>query len=146
MAIRLQQEDELGSLSEINITPLVDVMLVLLIIFMVTAPMMTQGLEVELPGAEGKSFETATEDPTTISIAADGTVYFNDQFVGTDELETSLLTMLRAEEVESALVRADRDVPYGRVIRVIDIMNRAGVMDVGMMTTEWEGADAGRGR
>lgn len=146
MAFRLQQEDELGSLSEINITPLVDVMLVLLIIFMVTAPMLTQGLEIELPGAEGENFETATEDPTTISIAADGTVYLNDEFVGTEDLETTLLTMLRAENVESALVRADRDVPYGKVITVIDIMNRAGVVDVGMMTKEWEGADAGRGR
>jgi biopolymer transport protein TolR len=144
--MRLQQEDELGSLSEINITPLVDVMLVLLIIFMVTAPMLTQGLEIELPGAEGKNFEAATEDPTTVSIAADGAVYVNDRFLGTDDLETTLLTLLRAENVESALVRADRNVPYGNVIRVIDIMNRAGVVDVGMMTREWEGADAGPGR
>lgn len=146
MALRLQQEDELGSISDINITPLVDVMLVLLIIFMVTAPMLTQGLEIELPGAEGRNFEAATEDPTTISIAADGTVYLNDQFVGSEDLDTTLLTMLRAEQIESALVRADKDVPYGQVIRVIDIMNRAGIMDVGMMTREWEGDDAGRGR
>ena len=144
--MRLQQEDELGSLSEINITPLVDVMLVLLIIFMVTAPMLTQGLEIELPGAEGRNFETASEEPPTISIAEDGTVYLNEEYVGVDDLETTLLTMLRAGNYESALVRADKDVPYGHVIRVIDIMNRAGILDVGMVTREWEGDDAGRRR
>ncbi|MDX1583793.1 MAG: ExbD/TolR family protein [Thermoanaerobaculia bacterium] len=146
MAMRLQQEDELGSLSEINVTPLVDVMLVLLIIFMITMPMLTQGLEIELPGAEGRAFETATDEPPTISIADDGTVYLNDEYVGVDELDTTLLSMLRAEGYESALVRADKDVPYGHVIRVIDIMNRAGILDVGMVTREWEEDDAGRRR
>ncbi|MBW3563465.1 MAG: ExbD/TolR family protein [Acidobacteria bacterium] len=137
MAIRFQQEDELGSLSEINVTPLVDVMLVLLIIFMITVPMMTQGLEVELPRAEGESFESAEEETATISIGRDGTVWFNETRVGRVDIGIPLETMLRGEEVESALVRADQGVPYGRVVEVLDVMSRAGVRDVGMLTETW---------
>jgi biopolymer transport protein TolR len=146
MAFRLQQEDDLGSISNINVTPLVDVMLVLLIIFMMTAPMLVQGIEVQLPGGEGQTFETASEEPTTISIARDGTVYLDEQFVGTEDLETILLTMLRGEQIEGVLVRADTDVAYGHVIRVISILSRAGIEDVGMVTEAWEGEDARRGR
>ena len=137
MAIRFQQEDELGSLSEINITPLVDVMLVLLIIFMITVPMMSQGLEVELPRAEGESFESAEDDTVTVSIGRDGMVFFNETAIGRDDFAIPLETMLRGEEIDSALVRADQGVPYGRVVEVLDVMSRAGIRDVGMLTETW---------
>ena len=133
-------------MSEINVTPLVDVMLVLLIIFMVTAPMLTQGLTVELPPAEGRNFETAASQPSTISISRDGGVYVDDINVGTGNLEVTLGSMLRGKRVKRALLKADQNVPYGRVVQIIDIMNRAGVEQLGMITRPGELGDAGRRR
>jgi biopolymer transport protein TolR len=134
MAFRPNSSDDLEGLAEINVTPLVDVMLVLLIIFMVTAPMLSQGLEVALPTAEGKSFELATNNPAKISIASNGGVYVDGTPVGSTNLEMTLGTMLRAKRIKRALLEADQAVPYGRVVAVLDIMNRAGVEQLGMMT------------
>jgi biopolymer transport protein TolR len=134
MAFRLRQDDELGDLAEINVTPLVDVMLVLLIIFMVTAPMLSQGLEVELPQAEGRSFELASNNPAKITIVASGAVYVDEVAVGTSNLEQTLGPMLRAKKIKRAVLEADQSVPYGRVVAVLDVMNRAGVEQLGMST------------
>lgn len=134
MALRLGDTDDLGDLSEINVTPLVDVMLVLLIIFMVTAPMLQQGLEVELPQAEGRSFELASSTPAKITVASSGAVYIDGVAAGSKNLEMTLGTMLRARRIKRALLEADQGVPYGRVIAVLDIMNRAGVEQLGMIT------------
>jgi len=135
MAFHLRSDsDELGDMAEINVTPLVDVMLVLLIIFMVTAPMLQQGLEVALPQAEGKSFELATNNPTKITITTAGAVYIDGTAVGSTNLEMSLGPMLRARRVKRALLEADQGVPYGRVVAVLDVMNRAGVEQLGMIT------------
>ncbi len=134
MALRLGDTDDLGDLSEINVTPLVDVMLVLLIIFMVTAPMLQQGLEVELPQAEGRSFELASSTPAKITVAASGAVYIDGVAAGSKNLDMTLGTMLRARRIKRALLEADQGVPYGRVIAVLDIMNRAGVEQLGMIT------------
>ena len=145
MAFRFGPEDELGDLAEINVTPLVDVMLVLLIIFMVTAPMLSQGLEVELPQAEGRSFELASNNPAKITIVASGAVYVDGVAVGTTNLEQTLGPMLRAKKIKRAVLEADQGVPYGRVIAVLDVMNRAGVEQLGMSTQPLEG-DARPGR
>jgi biopolymer transport protein TolR len=126
--------DELEDMAEINVTPLVDVMLVLLIIFMVTAPMLTQGLTVALPSAEGKSFELASNNPSKIQVTAAGAVYLDGVAAGSTNLETTLGPMLRARRVKRALLEADKDVPYGRVVAVLDVMNRAGVEQLGMVT------------
>jgi len=134
MAFRLQDNDDLGDLAEINVTPLVDVMLVLLVIFMVTAPMLTQGLTVALPSAEGRSLELASNNPAKITIAASGGVYLDDTPTGSGNLEQTLGTMLRARRVKRALLEADKSVPYGRVVTVLDVMNRAGVEQLGMVT------------
>jgi biopolymer transport protein TolR len=142
MAFRLRDSDDLGDMAEINVTPLVDVMLVLLIIFMVTAPMLSQGLEVELPKAEGKSFELASDEPAKITVGANGTVYFDGTSVGSRNLEQSLGPMLRARRVKRAVLEADQGVPYGRVVAVLDVMNRAGVEQLGMITQPRE-RDAG---
>jgi biopolymer transport protein TolR len=126
--------DQLDDMAEINVTPLVDVMLVLLIIFMVTAPMLTQGLTVALPTAEGKSFELASNNPSKIQVTAAGAVYLDGIAVGSTSLDTTLGPMLRARRVKRALLEADKGVPYGRVVAVLDVMNRAGVEQLGMVT------------
>jgi biopolymer transport protein TolR len=141
--------DDLGDMAEINVTPLVDVMLVLLIIFMITAPMLTQGLDVALPSAEGKSFELASNSPAKITVTSAGAVYIDGTAVGSDHLELTLGPMLRARRVKRALLEADQGVPYGRVVAVLDIMNRAGVEQLGMITKPGEsagGSNAGRRR
>jgi biopolymer transport protein TolR len=134
MALRLGESDDLGDMAEINVTPLVDVMLVLLIIFMITAPMLTQGLEVQLPTAEGRSFEMASNNPSKITVLATGAVYLDGIAVGRQNLEQTLGTMLRARRIKRATLEADQSVPYGRVIAVLDVMNRAGVEQLGMIT------------
>src|SRR5437763_14061067 len=107
--------DDLDDMAEINVTPLVDVMLVLLIIFMITAPMLTQGLSVQLPAAEGKSFELASNNPAKITVSANGAVFLDGIPVGSSSLEQTLGTMLRGRRIKRALLEADRGVPYGRV-------------------------------
>src|SRR5690242_7177477 len=106
MAFRLNDGDEFGDMAEINVTPLVDVMLVLLIIFMVTAPMLTQGLTVALPSAEGKSLEVASNNPSKIMVRANGGVYLDGTAVGSKDLDLTLGPMLRARRIKSALLEA----------------------------------------
>ncbi|HVR40803.1 MAG TPA: ExbD/TolR family protein [Thermoanaerobaculia bacterium] len=139
MGFRFDQHgDDLSDMAEINVTPLVDVMLVLLIIFMITAPMLTQGLSVELPQAEGRSLEYASNNPTKISLLANGAVYIDGAPVGSTNgamsLDLTLGPALRARKVKRALLEADQGVPYGRVVAVLDVMNRAGVEQLGMIT------------
>jgi len=131
---RTTDSDDMNDLAEINVTPLVDVMLVLLVIFMVTAPMLTQGLTVALPTAEGRSLELASDNPAKITIATSGAVYLDDTPVGSSNLEQTLGTMLRARRVKRALLEADMSVPYARVVAVLDVMTRAGVEQLGMVT------------
>jgi biopolymer transport protein TolR len=146
MAFRFGESDDLGDMAEINVTPLVDVMLVLLIIFMITAPMLTQGLDVSLPEAEGRSFELASNNPAKVTITAAGAVYVDGTAVGADNLELTLGPLLRAKKVKRALLEADQGVPYGRVVAVLDVMNRAGVQQLGMITKPGEDGNAGRRR
>jgi biopolymer transport protein TolR len=135
MAFRIAHEsDDLGDMAEINVTPLVDVMLVLLIIFMITAPMLTQGLSVKLPTAEGKSLELASNQPSKVTIAANGAVYVDGSPAGSTNLDATLGPMLRNKRVKRALLEADKGVPYGRVVAVLDVMNRAGVEQLGIIT------------
>src|SRR5206468_12806509 len=122
MAFRFHQDDDYSDMAEINVTPLVDVMLVLLVIFMVTAPMLTQGLTVALPTAEGRSLELASNNPARITVASSGAVYLDDTPVGNSNLEQTLGTMLRGRRIKRALLEADKSVPYGRVIAVLDVM------------------------
>lgn len=145
MAFRFGESDDLGDMAEINVTPLVDVMLVLLVIFMITAPMLTQGLDVALPAAEGKSFELATNNPSKVTVTAAGAVYVDGTSVGATDLELTLGPMLRARRIKRALLEADESVPYGKVVAVLDVMNKAGVEQLGMITRPEE-RRAGRRR
>jgi biopolymer transport protein TolR len=138
MALRLGESDDMTDMAEINVTPLVDVMLVLLIIFMVTAPMLTQGLDVALPQAEGKSFELASNNPAKVTITNAGAVYVDGTSVGSTDLDLTLGPMLRSRRIKRALLEADEGVPYGRVVAVLDVMNRAGVEQLGMITRPGE--------
>jgi biopolymer transport protein TolR len=132
--------DEDDVLSEINVTPLVDVMLVLLIIFMVTAPMLHQGIEVALPKSEAQSLPTRIEDPLVLSINRDGMVYVRDQPVHATKLVEVLTPMLRGRADQMVFLKGDRDVPYGRVVEVLDTLRRGQIVQVGMVTEREEPA------
>jgi biopolymer transport protein TolR len=136
--LRTRIDDDYSDMAEINVTPLVDVMLVLLVIFMVTAPLLQQGLEVALPAAEGKSFEMASNAPARIQVLSSGAVYLDGVAAGTNQLDLTLGPMLRSRRIKRALLEADQSVPYGRVVAVLDVMNRAGVEQLGMVTKPME--------
>ena len=126
--------DEEEVLSDINITPLVDVMLVLLIIFMITAPMLHQGIEVALPKVEAPNLPTRANDPLILSIAANGLVYVKERPVHPTKLLEVLTPLVRGRSEETVFLKGDRDVPYGRVIEVLDILHKGGIERVGMVT------------
>jgi biopolymer transport protein ExbD/biopolymer transport protein TolR len=120
------------ALSDINVTPLVDVILVLLIIFMVTAPMMTRGIDVKLPKTE--SGADATEQRLIVSVDRENTVYLNDRPVNLNLLDDRLKTEMKRTGVDFVFLRADQDVPYGRVMLVMDQIKKSGADRVGMVT------------
>jgi biopolymer transport protein TolR len=129
-----------GSMSEINVTPLVDVMLVLLIIFMVTTPMMSQGIPVQLPqSTQQQNVEMNMDDSTILTITKDGTVYLDDRPIPADRLEFQLRRLYGELAVRNIFLRGDRRVPYGEVVRVLDMMKRVGLSRVGMVTELYEG-------
>lgn len=120
-------------MSEINVTPLVDVMLVLLIIFMVTAPMMMQGVEVNLPQTTAKSIKTR-EDPLFLSINKKREIFLEDRRIKMKNLGQKMKTIFKYRRNKEVLLRADREVPYGFVIKVIAEVKRAGIDKLGMVT------------
>lgn len=122
-----------GFLAEINVTPFVDVMLVLLIIFMVTAPMMMQGVDVALPEATAEAMSTETE-PLMLSIDKQGRVFINDINVSVEDLHTKLEKIISGRTDREVFLRADKDVPYGTVVRVMSEIKAAGVEKLGMVT------------
>ncbi|GFO65930.1 protein TolR [Geomonas paludis] len=122
-----------GTMSQINVTPLVDVMLVLLIIFMVTAPMMQQGVQVNLPKADTKAL-APKEDTLVVSVEQSGKTFINSTEVPADQLKDKLTTMLAGREKREVFLKADQAVPYGDVVRVMAQIKGAGVERLGMVT------------
>jgi len=120
-------------MSDINVTPFVDVMLVLLIIFMVTAPMMVQGLDVALPQVTAKALETK-EEQLMITVNKDQQVFINDFQVTVDTLQDKLSKILQGRANPEVYLKADRDVPYGTVAQVMAQIKDAGVDKLGMVT------------
>jgi biopolymer transport protein TolR len=120
-------------MSDINVTPFVDVMLVLLIIFMVTAPMMVQGVDVDLPVATAAPL-TAGEDNLIISIDNDLKVYINNQEVSVAFLSEKLGAVLENMDTNTVYLKADKQVPYGVVVNVMSRIKKAGVQSLGMIT------------
>ena len=121
-----------SALSEINVTPLVDVMLVLLIIFMVAAPMMTRGIDVELP-------ETASSDPLEeqrieVSLDREGQLWLGERPVHPDLLRTEMQRLARARPGSGVFLRADSRTAYGNVLRIMDLIRTSGIERIAMVT------------
>ncbi len=128
----VEQDDPV--LADINVTPLVDVMLVLLIIFMITAPMLHQGIEVALPQADAESLPMRVDDPLVLSINLDGLVYVQSDPVHPSQLVERLLPLLEARQEKAVFLKGDRELAYGKVIEVLDILHRGGITQIGMVT------------
>jgi biopolymer transport protein TolR len=120
-------------ISDINVTPLVDVMLVLLIIFMVTAPMMIHGVKVNLPITESKSIKSK-EDPLILSITKKRLIFIEDYNVTFNALKGKLKKIVANRAGTEILLQADKDVPYGFVMKVMSQVKEAGISKVGMIT------------
>ncbi len=135
-------------MSEINVTPLVDVMLVLLIIFMVAAPMMTQGVDVNLPQAPSKSLPSEDEQ-VIITVNKEKEIFIDKNPVTLDYLRNELKMVMKGRENRQVYLRADKDIPYGVVVRVMSEVKEAGIEKLGMITvpfTEKEEKDITTGK
>ncbi len=126
-------QDTDGLMSEINVTPFVDVMLVLLIIFMVTAPMMVQGVNVALPETSGDQLESE-KDHLTITIRKDRRVFINDRHINLPDLKDKLAVIHANRPDDYAFLKADKEVPYGLVMRVMADAKGAGFTKLGAVT------------
>jgi biopolymer transport protein TolR len=120
-------------ISEINVTPFVDVMLVLLIIFMVTAPMMQQGLEVDLPETTSQPMRLK-DDSLILTVKKDGSVLLANALVPAEELEEKLKAVLEGRESEDIFLRADKEAPYGAVVKVMAAARAGGAKALGVVT------------
>jgi len=130
--MRLESRSRITSnMSEINITPLVDVMLVLLVIFMVTAPMMQSGITVNLPTAETKSNPSA--GGLVLTVTKDRYIYMENQNINIFLLESRLKNYFMSKKKKIVFLKADKDVSYGYIINVMDVIKKAGIETVGMI-------------
>ncbi len=128
---------QLGTaLSEINVTPFVDVMLVLLIIFMVTAPMMQSGIGIRLPQAETES--SPAEEGLTLTITEDKFIHMENSVINQFLLEQKLREYFYGKEKKIVFIRGDENLPFGFVIRILDITKKAGIEQVGIVTRPWK--------
>lgn len=132
-----------GPMSDINVTPLVDVMLVLLVIFMVTAPMMTTGLDVNLPQAKSGALDES-KPPIIISIGGQSDIFVNDRRSSLENLGGAVAEEQRVQANPQVFLKADRSVPYGVVVQVMGALKAAGVEKLGMVTEAPPAASEGR--
>lgn len=122
-----------GPMHEINVTPFVDVMLVLLIVFMVTAPLLTAGIPVDLPITQAEAMSEDRE-PLTVTVQADGTVFLQEEVIQLDELTPKLLAITDSGYDERIYIRGDKTLDYGSVIEVMSMINSAGFRRVALIT------------
>ncbi|MEL0106179.1 MAG: protein TolR [Rhodospirillaceae bacterium] len=141
MAIEFNQGPRRGGrrsyrpMSEINVTPFVDVMLVLLIIFMVTAPLLTVGVQVDLPKTSAKSI-AGKDEPLTVSVNKDGQIYLQETEIQIDALAPRLQAITGSNPNARIFVRGDRDINYGLVMEVMGTINAAGYKKVALITSQ----------
>ncbi len=134
MAFNIGDGDDDNVLADINVTPLVDVMLVLLIIFMIATPMLHQGIEVDLPQVQASTLPLKTEDPMVLTVTKDELVYIKDDPVHPTQLTERLTPLMANREGETVFVKGDKDVRFGLVLEVIQLVNEAGIYQVGLVT------------
>ena len=137
--MRQQRQQRRRPMSEINVVPYIDVMLVLLVIFMITAPLLTQGVSVDLPQADAEPLPAEADDPVVISVNAGGEFFIdvgegkNDP-VDEDTLITRVAAVLKYKPKTPIMVRGDRNVDYGRVVEAMVLIQAAGAPGVGLIT------------
>jgi biopolymer transport protein TolR len=123
-----------GVKSDINVTPLVDVMLVLLIIMMIIAPMLQKGVDVRLPTASNSVDKPETQEQTVVHVTADGRFYVNAVPVAEQDLTTRVTDILETKKERIVLIKADEDAQYGKIMDAMDQLRAAGVEDMGLIT------------
>ena len=132
MAMQLGGSSDIKS--DINVTPLVDVMLVLLIIMMIIAPLLQKGVDVRLPIATNSASKPETQDQTVLGIKADKTIWINGVEVRKEEMRTRLEAVLETKKEKLILIKADEDAPYSAVMEAMDELRASGIEDVGLIT------------
>jgi biopolymer transport protein ExbD len=123
-----------GVKSDINVTPLVDVMLVLLIIMMIVAPLLQKGVDVKLPTASNTVDKPETQDQTVVAVTADGRLHLNSREVAEQDLATRVAEVLENKKERIVLIKADEDAAYGRVMAAMDALRKAQIEDMGLIT------------
>ena len=136
---RLQRNAQREPMSDINMTPLIDVMLVLLVIFILTAPLMSSSLKLDLPKSDAAQPTEAEGEVVELAITADGKLHWGDLVVSADELKTKLTRVAQSNPMQEVQLRADKAVPYGRVAEVIGLLQSANLSRIAFMTDTAEG-------
>lgn len=131
---RRRRHSRAQPMAEINITPFVDVMLVLLIIFMVAAPLLTVGVPVELPKTAANALPSEKEDPLTVTVTADGTVMIQKTEIEIEALVPKLRSIASERENDRIFLRADGAIPYATVVQVMGALNAGGFSNIGLVT------------
>lgn len=121
-------------MSEINVVPYIDVMLVLLIIFMITAPLLKQGVEVQLPEAQARSVSNADQETLVVTVDQQGKLYLDDKAIEPEALQKKVNALLNLRPGTPVLVRGDRQAMYGSVVQAMVLLQAAGVQNVGLLT------------
>lgn len=137
-------------MAEINVVPYIDVMLVLLVIFMVTAPLIYHGVDLDLPQATSEPLQDKQQEPLIVSLNAEGLIYLNkaenpDQPLGREELIEVVTSLIGESPNRRVLLRGDQQVPYGEVVALMADLREAGVQSVGLMSEPRSGTEPGSG-
>ena len=123
-----------GAIADINVTPMADIMIVLLIIFMVITPMLSKGVDVKLPTATNPVPKPETQDQTVVAVTADGRLHLNSREVPEGDLAQRVTEVLETKKEKIVLIKADEDAQYGRVMAAMDALRKAQVEDMGLIT------------
>lgn len=121
-------------MSEINVVPYIDVMLVLLVIFMITAPLLSQGVKVDLPKAAAQPVDSQDRETLVVTVDREGRYFLDDRRIAPDELRRKVAAILRARPQTPVLIRGDRQSNYGEVVKAMTLLQSAGAPSVGLLT------------